>query len=98
MAMCMVIGSRQRTHGRVLHLFFNDITLQQVSTAKYLGVYIVNQHLTWKCHVEYALQRVRGKLYSINHLCKTFKGALYSYRKSWLNTDCFNYYSHLINK
>ena len=24
------------------------------------------------------------------------KGALYSYRKSWLNTVCFNYYNHLI--
>ena len=23
------------------------------------------------------------------------KGALYSYRKSWLNTVCFNYYSHV---
>jgi len=34
---------------------------------KYLGVYI-DQHLTWKCHDEYVLRRVCGKLYSINHL------------------------------
>ena len=34
---------------------------------KHLGVYI-DQHLTWKCHVEYVLCRVRGKLYSINRL------------------------------
>ena len=41
---CMVIGSRQCTHGRVLHLFFTDIALWQVSirlnilsTVKYLG-------------------------------------------------------------
>jgi len=63
----MVIGSRQRTHGRALNLFFNDIALQQVSTVKYLGVYI-DQNLTWKCHVEYVLCRVRGKLCSMNRL------------------------------
>ena len=34
---------------------------------KYLGV-CIDQHLTWKCHVECVLRRVRGKLYSINHL------------------------------
>jgi len=65
----MVIGSHQRTHhsGRTLNLFFNDIALRHVSTVKYLGVYI-DQHLIWKCHVEYVLRRVRGKLYSINRL------------------------------
>ena len=63
----MVIGSRQCTHGRTLHLFFNDIALRQVSTMKYLGVYI-DQHLTWKCHVEYLLWRAHGKLYSFNCL------------------------------
>ena len=52
MATCMIIGSRQRTHVRMLHLFFNDIALRQVSTAKYLGVYIVDQHLTWMYYEE----------------------------------------------
>jgi len=66
----MVIGSRQRTHGRALNLFLNDIALWQVSTVKYLGVYI-DQHLTWKYHVEYVLRRIRGKLYSINPAFKT---------------------------
>ena len=63
----MVIGSRQLTHGRALDLFFNDIILWQASTVKYFDVYI-DQHLTWKYHVEHVLQRVLGKLYSINRL------------------------------
>jgi len=44
-----------------------------VYTVKYL-VYgeiswcIIDQHLTWKCHVDYVLRRVHEKLYSINRL------------------------------
>ena len=62
---CMVIGSHQRTHGKVIHLFFNDTALRQASTVVYT---YIDQHLTWKCHIEYVLRRVCGKLYSINHL------------------------------
>ena len=50
---------------KALNLFFNDIALRQASTVKYLGINI-DQNLTWKCHVECVLRRVRGKLYSIN--------------------------------
>ena len=64
----MVIRSCQRTQGRVLNLFFNDIALRKASTVKYPDVYYIDQHLTWKYHVEYVLQRVHGKLYSINRL------------------------------
>ena len=41
--------------------------LKQVPSAKYLGVYI-DQHLTWQSHIDCVLRRVRGKVYSINHL------------------------------
>ena len=58
--MCMIIGSCQHTHGRTLHLSFNNVALRQVSTVRYLGLYI-DQHLTWHCHIEYVLQRVYGK-------------------------------------
>ena len=63
----MLIGTRQRISGKTLHLSLDSLPLQQVSTVRYLGVYI-DQHLTWHQHVEYVLRRVRGKLYSINRL------------------------------
>ena len=51
-------------------------------------------------HSDYKIKQVRllpitSALAYMNK--QAFKGALYSYRKSWLNTVCFNYYSHLIN-
>ena len=51
---CMVIGSRQHTHGRALNLFLNDTALWQASKLKYLGVHI-DQHLIGISHVEYVL-------------------------------------------
>jgi len=63
----MLIGTQQRTIGKTLSLSLNNVPLKQVSTVRYLGVYI-DQHLTWHNHVEYVLQRVRGKLYSLNRL------------------------------
>ena len=48
-------------------MYLNDSALKQVSVTKYLGVYF-DQHLTWDCHVNYVLKRVRRKLYMINCL------------------------------
>ena len=63
----MLIGSRQRTGGKYLHLMLNGDVLGQISTTKYLGVHI-DQHLTWNTHIDYILGRIRGKLYCINRL------------------------------
>jgi len=65
--MCMLIGSRQRLEGKSLHLSLNGNVLKQVSSTKYLGLYI-DQHLTWQDHIDYIMKRVRGKIYSINRL------------------------------
>ena len=67
----MLIGSRQRTGGKCLHLMLNGDVLRQVSTTKYiyLGVHI-DQHLTWNTHITYMLNinRIRSELYCINRL------------------------------
>jgi len=62
-SVCMLIGSRQRLDGKSLHLSLNGSTLKQVSSTKYLGLYI-DQHLTWQGHIDYIMKRVRGKIYS----------------------------------
>ena len=48
-------------------MLLNGDTLRQVSSTKYLGIHI-DQHLTWNTHIDYILNRVRGKLYCINRL------------------------------
>ena len=63
----LVHNTHQRISGKSLNLFLNDSALKQVSVTKYLGVYF-DQHLTWDCHVNYVLKRVRGKLCMINRL------------------------------
>ena len=73
---CMLIGSRQRTGGKCLHLRLNGDVLRQLSSIKYLGVHI-DQHLTWSTHIDSVLNKVRGKLYCINRLrpisCKVLR-------------------------
>ena len=64
---CMLIGSRQRIGEKCLHLMLSGDALRQVSTTKYLGIHI-DQHLTWNSHMDYILNRVRGKLYCISQL------------------------------
>jgi len=39
--------------------------LKQVSTTKYLGVYL-NQHLTWQPQVDYVLSSVQKKFYAVH--------------------------------
>ena len=48
-SLSMLIGTRQRISGKTLHLSLDSLPLQQVSTVRYLGVYI-DQHLTWHQH------------------------------------------------
>ena len=66
-SVCMLIGLRQRVGSKTLCLSLNGSVLKQVSSNKYLGVYI-DQHQTWQTHIDYILRRVRGKVYSINCL------------------------------
>ena len=63
----LLIGSRQRVAGKELCLSLHDSILKQVSSTKYLGVFI-DQHLTWRSHIDYVLRRVRENIYSINRL------------------------------
>ena len=51
----MLIGSRQRVGSKTLCLSLNGNVLKQVSSTKYLGVYI-DQHLTWQTHIDYILR------------------------------------------
>ena len=48
-SVCMLIGSRQRVSGKDLCLSLHDSIFRQVSSTKYLGVFI-DQHLTWRSH------------------------------------------------
>ena len=66
-SVCMLIGSRQRLNGKCLCLLLNGSILKQVSSTKYLGLYI-DQHLTWQDQINYVMKRVRGKIYAINRL------------------------------
>jgi len=66
-SVCMLIGTRQRVSRKSLCLSLNNNELKQVTSTKYLGLYIDN-HLTWHNHVDYVLKRVREKIYSINRL------------------------------
>jgi len=59
-SVCMLIGTQQRVSGKSLCLSLDDSELKQVSSTKYLGLYI-DSHLTWQNHVDYVLKRVRGK-------------------------------------
>ena len=66
-SVCMLIGLQQRVGSKTLCLSLNGSVLKQVSSTKYLGVYI-DQHLTWQTHIDYILRLARGKVYSINRL------------------------------
>ena len=66
-SLCMLIGSHQRTIGLNLTLTLDGDILRQVSSTKYLGVYL-DQHLTWQAHVDYVLSRVRRKLSAVNRV------------------------------
>ena len=45
----------------------NGKSLASVTSIHYLGV-LIDQHLTWKLHVNNALKRVRSKLYALYRL------------------------------
>ena len=66
----MLIGSRQKLkdHNYIMCLFLiGGRPLPCVISTKYLGV-IIDQHLTWQCHIEYILKKIRTKLFGLHCL------------------------------
>ena len=63
----MLIGPHQKIKKFSLDVSLNGDKIDSVSSTKYLGVYI-DCHLNWNDHVNYTLQRVRGKLAALTRL------------------------------
>ena len=63
----MLIGSRQKLQNQKWSVFIGGSLLVNLSVVRYLGVY-VDQYLCWKDHLQFVLNKVRSKLFSINRL------------------------------
>ena len=50
-----------------LNIHFNDQSIQETGKAKFLGI-IIDQHLSWKYHIDYVTKNNIGK--AIGILCK----------------------------
>ena len=61
----MLIGSRQKLKDH--NVSIGGMPLPHVISTKYLGV-IIDQHLTWRCHIEYILKKIRTKLFGLCRL------------------------------
>ena len=57
----MLICTRQRVHAQRVKLVVDDRLIEQVSTAKYLGVKI-DSHLSWEQHVDFIVSKACSKL------------------------------------
>ena len=58
----MLIGSCQKLKDHNV-----SILISRVISTKYLGVNI-DQHLTWQCHIEYIVKKIRTKLFGLHCL------------------------------
>ena len=96
---CMHMVCKRLCFIFICQLFYNSgikekYILQREATIKSLFVPVtLHNDIHFKCRVP----SFRKILFHIVLLLLEHLGALYSYRKSWLKTVCFNYYSHLIN-
>ena len=63
----MLIGSWQKLRNRSVSVSIDGKPLASVTSTRYLGV-LIDQHLTWKLHVDNVLKRVRCKLYALYRL------------------------------
>ena len=63
----MLIGSWQKLWGRSVTVSINGKPLASVTSTRYLGV-LIDQHLSWKLHINHVLNRVRSKLYALHRL------------------------------
>ena len=60
----MLIGSWQKLRNRSVSVSINGKPLASVTSTHYLSV-LIDQHLTWKSHVDNVLKRIRCKLYAL---------------------------------
>ena len=63
----MLIGSWQKLRNQSVSVSINGKPLASVTSTHYLGV-LIDQHLTWKSHVDNVLKRIRCKLYALYRL------------------------------
>ena len=63
----MLIGSRQKLKDHNVSISIGGRPLPRVTSTRYLGV-IIDQHLTWQCHIEYILKKIRTKLFGLHRL------------------------------
>ena len=86
----MLIGSRQKLKGHSVSICIGGRLLPQVQSMKYLGV-VIDQHLTWKFHIEYILKRVYTKLYGLHRLKPLPNSLLAMHPLLWIYFAIFDY-------
>ena len=77
----MLIGSQRRTKNKILRLRINATEIGQVSSCKYLGVFI-DSCLSWDKHVEYLCKSTVKNLYLLKRIrhCLSQETALLFYK------------------
>ena len=63
----MLIDSHQKLKDHNVSILIGGRPLPRVISTKYLGV-IIDQHLTWQCHIEYILKKICTKLFGLCRL------------------------------
>ena len=63
----MLIGTRQRTQEKLLHITVNETTLDQKDHVKLLGIHI-DKNLTWSAHTEKLGRDLSRRLPLLNRL------------------------------
>ena len=67
---CMALGTRIRLiNSRKLNLQVDNVCIQNVSTQKLLGIHL-DEHLTWKTHIDYLCSSVSTKISLLRQLAE----------------------------
>ena len=65
---CMLAGTRQKLNtSRKLNIQVGDISIQNVSKQKLLGIYI-DGNLSWSSHIDYLCSHLTTKISLLRHL------------------------------
>ena len=65
---CMLAGTRQKLkRSRKLNIHVGDISIQNVSKQKLLGIYI-DENLSWSSHIDYLCSHITTKISLLRHL------------------------------
>ena len=65
---CMLAGTRQKLNtSRKLNIQVGDISIQNVSKQKLLGIYI-DENLSWSSHIDYLCSHITTKISLLRHL------------------------------